>query len=612
MGIRGNKMVMSRTTKVYKACVASLMVAALAFGLSAKLSGWDVANAQPAATAATLQARALFDEYWDRTAAMYPEWATYRGDHRFGDRLTDAAPEARARWFTFARDIKAKLQALPPQDPGTPELMSAQILARRMDRSLSMEPFAGYESMTVNAAPFPFQASFQGLLRASPVSTDLQVRQVLARMTAYPLRVEQEIARLRAGMDEGWVPPRPLLEAVLRQLDAQLAQRGRASIYFEPFTRLGNAIPAADRERLAQEGAAAVDGQVLPAIRRLREFVAGDYLGRAPAEGGLARYPGGAAVYATLVRLETTTDLTPDAIHAVGLAELEKARQGMESVRREVGFAGDMAAFVRFLNTDPRFFKRNGQEVLEGYRDIMRRVEPELPRLFAQLPRAAVGVRAIPDFMGIGAVETYDGPSLDGTRQGWFNANTLAHAVRPAWGMEAIALHEAMPGHHLQIATATELAGLPAFRRAQGFTAFMEGWGLYAETLGEQLGLYKDPYSRFGFFTNQAWRAARLVVDTGLHAKGWTRQQAIERMTAETGMERNRVESEVDRYLSVPAQALAYMIGQLRFIELREKARRVLGERFDLRRFHTVVLGQGSLPLDLLDQVVDEWIARQQ
>jgi uncharacterized protein (DUF885 family) len=355
----------------------------------------------------------------------------------------------------------------------------------------------------------------------------------------------------------------------------------------------------------------AVDEQVLPAVRRLREFVAGEYMAKAPVHGGLSRYPGGAAVYANVVKLETTTELTPDAIHAIGLAELKKARDGMEAVRRDSGFDGDMAAFVRFLNGDPKFFHRSGDDVLAGYRDIIRRVEPQLPRLFARLPKAQVGVRALPAFLGIGAVESYDGPSLDGTRQGWFNANVLAHAVRPTWGMEAIALHEALPGHHLQIARATELAALPAFRRAQGFTAFVEGWGLYAETLGPELGLYRDPPSRFGFFTNQAWRATRLVVDTGIHAKGWTRQQAIDFMTEATGMEPHRVAYEVDRYISQPGQALAYMVGQLRILELREKARRALGPRFDIRQFHEVVLGNGALPLDLLEQMVDEWIARE-
>ncbi|MDB5953813.1 DUF885 domain-containing protein [Ramlibacter sp.] len=574
-------------------------------------------RAQPAplaaaAVPASAQAKAVFDDYWERTASMFPEWATYRGDQRFGDRLNDGSPEARVRWFAFAREIKARLAAIPRQELAAQDRLSVDVLARRLEMSLAMEPYAGYETMTVDASPWPFQSAFQGLLQASPVATEAQARQVLARMAAYPARVDQEIAKLRAGMAQGWVPPRHVLEVALGQLDAQLARRGARSFYYEPFDRLGSGIPEATRAALRSEAATSVDSRVLPALQRLRDFVAGEYLARAPQEGGLARYPSGAQVYATLVRNQTTTSLTPEAIHAIGLEQVAKAQQGMDAVRREVGFTGDLPAFEHYLNSDARFFKRSGEEVLAGYRDIIKRTEPQLPRLFAQLPRAPVGVRAIPEFMGIGAVESYNGPSLDGTRAGWFNANALAYAVRPTWIMEAIALHEAVPGHHLQIARAAELGELPMFRRAQGFTAYSEGWGLYAETLGPELGLYQDPYSRFGFHTNQAWRAARLVVDTGIHAKGWTRQQAIDYMLAATGMERNRVEWEVDRYISQPGQALAYMIGQLKFIELREQARATLGPRFDVRRFHTVVIDNGQLPLDLLERVVDEWVQEQQ
>lgn len=590
----------------------SLSVGVLAvFLLTPALAPAQAQAAAPASGMAALpeQPKAIFDDYWARTAELFPEWATYRGDNRFGDRLNDGSPDGRARWYALAREMMSRLQALPRRALSGQDRLSVDVLVRKLDHSLSMEPHAGYESMTVDASPWPFQASFGNLLRASPVSTESQVRMILARMDAYPARVDQEIAKLRAGMAQGWVPPRHALQAVLQQLDSQLAKRGRTSLYFEPFDRLGESIPEATREALRREGALRIDTRVLQAIQSLRDFVATDYMAKAPEEGGLVRYPGGLKVYETLVRNETTTGLTADAIHTLGKEQLAKAQADMESIRLEVGFEGDMQAFVKDLNTDPRFFKRNGEEVLAGYRDIVKRVEPELPRLFAVLPRAPVGVRAIPEFLGLGAVESYNGPSLDGTRPGWFNANALAYAVRPTWGMEAIALHEAVPGHHLQIARAAELDNMPMFRRGGGFTVYTEGWGLYAETLGADLGLYKDPYSRFGFHTNQAWRAARLVVDTGIHAKGWTRQQAIDYMVAATGMEHNRVAWEVDRYISQPAQALTYMIGQLKFIELREKARRALGPRFDIRRFHMAVLDQGQLPLDLLERVVDTWIA---
>jgi uncharacterized protein (DUF885 family) len=591
--------------------LASRAVLFAALSLLAPLAPAQSAATTTTSAAAAAQAKAVFDGYWERTAGLYPEWATYRGDHRFGDRLNDGSPEGRELWYTVARETLAQLRALPRQELGAQDRLSVDVLTRDLGDSLTFEPFTGWRSMTVNAAPFPFQASFHSLLMASPMGTEADARKVLARMAAYPLRMDQEIANLRLGMAQGWVPPKRTLQVVLQQLDTQLAKTGEASIYFEPFGRLGRDIPEPVRAGLRRQGAEAVDTQVLPALRRLRAFVADEYLAKAPDEGGLVRYPGGLKVYEAVVRSETTTDLTPAAIHAIGLQQVAKAQEGMEAVRREVGFAGDMPAFIRYLNTDKRFFKASGEEVLAGYRDIIKRVEPELPKLFAQLPRTPVGVRAIPEFMGIGAVESYNGPPLDGTGPGWFNANALAYAVRPTWGMEAIALHEAEPGHHLQIARAAELTGLPMFRRAQGFTVYAEGWGLYAETLGPDVGLYKDPYSRFGFYTNQAWRAARLVVDTGIHAQGWTRQQAIDYMTAATGMERNRVEFEVDRYISVPGQALTYMIGQLKILELREKAKRALGPRFDLRRFHMVVLDQGQLPLDLLERVVDEWIADQ-
>jgi uncharacterized protein (DUF885 family) len=281
----------------------------------------------------------------------------------------------------------------------------------------------------------------------------------------------------------------------------------------------------------------------------------------------------------------------------------------MEAVRREVGFGGDFAAFIEHLNTDPKFFHVSAEALLAGYRDIAKRIDPELPRLFAVLPRAPYGVRAMPAHMSPDRAEYYDAPTLDGSRGGWFNANAAGWRTRPIWAMETLVAHEAVPGHHLQSARALELGELPKFRRSAGYVAFGEGWALYAETLGFQLGLYKDPYSRFGHLQWQAFRAARLVVDTGIHALGWSRRQAIDWMTERTGRERRFVESEVDRYYSWPAQALGYMIGQLKIIELRDRARQKLGARFDIRQFHGAVLDQGAVPLPVLERAVDAWVA---
>ena len=429
---------------------------------------------------------------------------------------------------------------------------------------------------------------------------------MLARMAAYPRRVDQELARLREGMALGWVAPRTVLDRMLVQLDAQLAPAVEQGPFYLPFTKLGAEIPSAERLAFQARGAKAVAEQVLPALRRLRAFVADDYLPAAPPDGALSRYPGGTQVYATLLQLQTATDLGAGQIHAIGLREVARLRGEMDAVQREVGFDGDFTRFVK--HTDPKFFHISPEALLAGYREIAKRIDPELPRLFAQLPRAPYGVRAMPAHMSPDRAEYYDAPTLDGTRPGWFNANAQAWRSRSVWGIKTLVAHEAVPGHHLQFARAVELGELPKFRRGGGYTAYGEGWALYAETLGFELGLYKDPYSRFGHLQAQAFRAARLVVGTGLHALGWTRRQAIDFMVERTGRDVSFVTSEVDRYYSWPGQALAYMIGELKIIELRDRAKAKLGPRFDIRLFHSVVLDQGSVPLPALERAVDAWV----
>jgi uncharacterized protein (DUF885 family) len=554
------------------------------------------------------RAHAIFDRYTAQIAELQPELATYRGDHRYGDRLNDASPAGEARLFAFWRGLLADLDRLDATKLSREDQVSVAVLRRRCLDMLALEPYAGVRSMTVGATSFAFQSAFANLMRLVPVATEAQVEQLLARMAAYPTRVDQEIASLRRGMAAGWVPSQAILREVLRQLDQQLAATPEKSAYYEPFTRLGGAIPQAAQASLRQRGAERVAGDVLPAIRRLRNFVAGDYLAAAPPEGGMSRYPQGDAVYALFVRQLTTTSMTPEEIHALGLLHVERLARELDAVRREVKFAGDMNAFRRYLLSDPRFFLDGPEAVLVRYRDITRRVDPELPKLFAELPRAPFGVRALPEALGPGAAASYTGPSLDGTRPGWFNANTVGYRVHPTWEMESTALHEASPGHHLQSARAVELRNLPLHRRVGFYPAYSEGWALYAETLGPELGMYKDAYSRYGYLNNQAWRAARLVIDTGLHAKGWTRQQAIDYLRDVTGKSDDIVVSEVNRYISWPAQALTYMIGQLKIQELRERAATALGAKFDVPRIHMVLLDGGQLPLQIVEENVDRWI----
>ncbi|MES2715977.1 MAG: DUF885 domain-containing protein [Pseudomonadota bacterium] len=591
-----------------------LLAAALACGLAACASTAPppapapapTAGANPAATAL----HALFDRAWEDAMRRYPPFATYVGDHRYGDRLVDASPEAEAASYAMAHQLLREARAIDRQALDAKDRSSLDLFIHGLDDELLFEPLVGWRRLTLTAI-HGFQNELGGLLQASPADNAAQAGQVLARLAAYPLRVEQELARLRQGMALGWVTARPVVDRVLATLDLQLAATAEQSPFYEPFTRLGSAIPAAEQAALRARAQALIDGQVLPAQRRLRDFVAGPYAAAAPQAGGLGHYPGGAAVYAALVRSNTTTDLGVQQIHATGLREVARLQAEIRQVMRDMAWSGDFASFAQHLNTDPKYFHISPEALLAGYRDIGKRIDAELPRLFAELPRAPWGVRAMPAHMGPDAAETYDGPAMDGSRPGWFNANTVGYKTRPVWGMEALTAHEAVPGHHLQSARAAELGELPRFRRTSFYVAYSEGWALYAETLGEQLGLYKDPASRFGFLQMQIWRAARLVVDTGIHAQGWSRQRAIDYLAGVTGLDSGSVSSEVDRYTSWPGQALGYFIGQMKIIELRERARAALGPRFDIRRFHMAVLDQGQVPLGVLERQIDAWIRSQ-
>ena len=571
--------------------------------------------AQPATAAEpdaqeTKTLHALFDRHWEWSALTFPEFASYRGDHRFGDRLGDASAAAIKQRDAEVAGFLADVRAVQRSKLGPTDRVSLDLFIDAQQRQVESAAFPAARGMTLRALGGP-QTQFAELLQVMPTARAEQVEQMLARMAAFPRRMEQDMALIRASAAAGWVPAREVLQRVLAQIDSQLVA-AEATPYFQAFKRLGSGIAAAEQQALQQRGRAAIHSHVLPALQRLRALIADKLLPIAPAEGALRQYPDGERVYAMNVRHRTTTDLTPAQIHATGQRELTRLRGEMEAVMREVKFDGSFAQFVQHLNTDERYFHKSPEALLAGYRDIAKRLDAEIPKLFAELPRAPYGVRAMPAHMGANRAEYYNGPALDGSRAGFFFANTLAWRKRPIWGMETLVAHEAMPGHHLQIARATELRGLPNFRRSGlGYTAFSEGWGLYAETLGFDLGLYTDPISRYGHLQWQAFRAARLVADTGVHSMGWTRQQAIDFMVERTGVEREFVASEVDRYTSDPGQALAYMIGKLKFDELRDRAKAKLGARFDIRTFHNAVLDNGALPLATLDGLVNEWIAAQ-
>ena len=571
--------------------------------LAAALLGAGLAAAQPAQTL-----HALFAEYWETTARDVPEWATWRGDHRFDDRLSDTTPAARAARDARAQEWLARAQAIDRAALSPTDRVSLDIFVHARAEEVAYQAFEGWRTMSL-ASDGGFQTELPELLGVMPADTVPQLEAVLARLAAAPRRIEEELSWLKRGIALGWVAPRPVLQRVLAQIDAQLQAPADGNPWLEPLQRMGAQIPPATQAALRQRGDALLREQVLPALQRLRDFIAGDYLAHAPADGALSRYPDGARVYALLIAEHTTLPLTARQLHDTGLREVARLQREIEAAWRDSGHAGSLAQWLQHLDSDPRYFHTSGEALLVGYRDIAKRIDPELPRLFAELPRIPYGVRGMPEHFDAGKAEYYEGPALDGSRPGWFNANLQAYAQRPTWGMATLVAHETVPGHHLQIARAVELRELPAFRRDIGFSAYTEGWALYAETLGLELGMYPDAASRYGYLQMQIFRAARLVVDTGIHAFGWSREQAIDYLAATSGLDREHCAAEVDRYTSSPGQALAYMTGQLKITELRERARARLGERFDIRRFHNAVIDQGALPLPVLERSIDDWIA---
>ena len=582
-----------------RALLALLLVATLPLTAAAIVDGAEAAKAH-----------ALFERAWEDSARFFPEWASFRGDHRHGDRLSDASPAGEQRFDRQVREWLAEARSIDRSRLGPQDRISLDMFISQNQRLVEQQAFPGLRTMTLGALG-GVQSRFAELMQVVPTASKPQVQQLLARMAAYPGHMDQQIERLQRGIALGFVPSRDVLDRVLLQIDAQLPAQLEDTPFWRPFTRLGPDIPEAERALLQAAGRDAVEQQVLPALRRLRAFVAGDYRAQARVDGAMLHYPDGQRIYAMQVAHSTTTRLTPRQIHDLGLRELARLRPQMEAVLRTQGFTDDFPRFVRRLSTDPKHLAASPEALLAGYREIGKRIDGELPRLFAELPRTPWGVRPMPAHMDAHRAEYYQGPAMDGSRAGFFFANAAAYRTRPLWAMETLVAHEAVPGHHLQGALAMEQGSQPPFRRYSYISAYGEGWALYAEELGIEMGIYRTPYERFGQLTYAMWRACRLVVDTGIHAKGWTRQQAVDYMLAHTALSDHEIRTEVDRYISWPGQALSYMIGMIRIRELRREAEAALGPGFDLRAFHDSVLGTGSVPLPILSQHVRGWIEMQ-
>ncbi|MBS0662022.1 MAG: DUF885 domain-containing protein [Verrucomicrobia bacterium] len=551
---------------------------------------------------------ALFKVDWEYHLADSPEEATQDGVTAYDTRWTDLSPAAvaeRRRQVARALPVLATIDRskLEPADRTSYDLF------KRQGEEAAEEAKFPTELLAVNQLA-GVQQEAAAILRLMPRATAADLENQVARLQALAPHIDQVIGLLQEGLRRGITPPQVTLREVPAQVLAQIPDDPFQSPLLEAFAEPAPTVGGEDSLRLRAAAAKAYVERVRPAFLRLHAFLVDHYLPGARTTIAATALPDGAAWYAHDVRVRTTTDLTADQIHALGLAEVKRIRAEMEAVKSQTGFKGTMAEFFTFLRTDPRFYYTNADDLIRGYRDIAKHVDPGLMRLFGTLPRTTYGVIPVPAYAEKSQTTAYYMPGApDAGRPGYFYANTYALNTRPKWEMEALTLHEAVPGHHLQISLAQEMGDLPEFRRFGGYTAFVEGWGLYAESLGDELGLYTDPYMKFGQLTYEMWRAVRLVVDTGMHAKGWTRDQAIAFFKENAGKSEHDIEVEVDRYIVWPGQALAYKLGELKLKELRAYATKELGAKFDVRRFHDRVLRNGAVPLGYLDEDIRAWVA---
>lgn len=571
------------------------------------LSGTEAPRTSPEAEKLDV----LIESEWQHRLADEPTLATRLGDRRYNDRWEDKSLEAIAARRAHAQDVLARIKAIDrAQLPPTAQL-NYDLFLRNASSRVEEDRFHG-EYLPINTRFGPY-SEIAEVVRLTPLAKVKDYEDLIKRLRAFPTLVDQTIVLMRKGMEAGVMPPKVILREVSQQMSLQIHEDvTRTPVYQTAFVKMPASISGADQDRLREEGKAALKDSVIPAIRKLQTFFLKEYEPKARSTVGISALPDGEAWYAVRVKTMTTTELSADQIHEIGLSEIKRIRADMEDAMRRTKFHGDLQAFFNFLRTDPQFFFKDKDILLLTYRDIAKRIDPELPRLFRTLPRMPYGVIPVPAYSEKSQTTAYyQAGSIDAGRAGYFYANTYDLKSRPKWEMEALTLHEAVPGHHLQIAIAQELRDVPNFRRFGGYTAFVEGWGLYAESLGSEIGLYQDPYSKFGQLTYEMWRAIRLVVDTGMHAKGWTREQAIRLFQQNTGKTQHDIEVEVDRYIAWPGQALAYKLGELKIKELRAYATQQLGDQFDLRDFHDQVLGAGPLPLSVLDARIRQWVDEQ-
>jgi uncharacterized protein (DUF885 family) len=551
----------------------------------------------------------LLAEHWEYTMRNNPVYASILGDKRWNDKLDDASQEAIDKDLAETKKFLARFEAIDTTGFPQQEQLNKTLMVRDLKISLEGARFKPWE-MPVS--------QFGGLhIELPDLVTILSFESVkdyedyIARLKAMPLLFDQTEVQMRKGMADGLMKPRLLLDQVAKQASEVATQTPENSPFAKPFAKFPKTISEADQKRLRDQGITAIRDGVLPAYVKFTAFVHDEYAPKGLTELGMWALPDGEARYRFAIRHLTTTDLTADEIHHLGLKQIAEIEKQMLEIARQQGFK-DLATFNEHIKNDRKLYATSGQQVLDLYAGYVRNMEPELPKLFGRLPKARLEAIPMEASRAKNSVPAdYSTGTPDGSRPGHINVNEYDPEHRLTLNIEAIAYHEGIPGHHLQLSIAQELQDVPVFRRHEGYTAFVEGWALYSERLGKEVGRYQDPYSNYGRLENEMWRAIRLVVDTGVHEKHWTRDQMVEYFHRYTAMDEPNIQSEVDRYIAWPGQALAYKLGQLQILKLREQAREQLGDKFDIRAFHDAVLANGALPLDVLNEQVTAWINAQ-
>jgi uncharacterized protein (DUF885 family) len=556
------------------------------------------------------QLLSLFDEQWEYEMRVHPEFATALGDNRYNDRLDNESAEAVQSELEQTRKFLARFEAIDPSGLSQQDKLSRELMIRELRLDLEGARFKHWE-MPVNQRDGP-HLDFPDLITITPFNTTKDYENYLSRLRQIPNVFDQVMANMRLGMRDGLMPPRYLLEKVAPEAEEVASKTGEDSPFYKPLKEFPSSIADADQKRLREAVLKVIANQIIPAYQRFVTFMRNEYAPHGRIEPGVWALPDGDARYRYAIRRMTTTDLSPDQIYEIGMKQLKETEAEMLAVAKQFGF-DDLASFNQHIKDDRKLYATSGQQVLDLYAKYVHDMEPELPKVFGRLPKAklvAIPMETARAKNGVPADYTTGTP--DGSRPGHINVNEWDPEHRLLLNVEAIAYHEGIPGHHLQLSLAQELPDLPNFRKHGGYTAFVEGWALYAERLGKEVGRYQDPYSEYGRLENEMWRDIRLVIDTGVHSKHWSRDQMVEYFHKYTAMDEPNIQTEVDRYISWPGQALAYKLGQLEILKLREEARQKLGNKFDLRAFHDEVLDSGALPLDVLHSQVEAWIAQQQ